>query len=129
MATHFATLVFISGVFNLAFAAFHLAFWKLFRWPEALGSMGPVNRGILYVANMALIVLFLLVGVLLLAFPDDVQSTGLGCALLAGMALFWLARAAVQPPVFGLRKPLSIILFLIFLFGAGAHGLAALATV
>jgi hypothetical protein len=125
MARLFSTLVVIAGVFNLAFAAFHITFWRLFQWPASLGSIGHANRGILYVLNMALTAFFILVGVLLLAYSGDVASTGLGSALLWGLALFWLARAAVQAPVFGLRKPLSMMLLVIFLFGAGVHGLAA----
>jgi hypothetical protein len=125
MAPSSSTLVVIAGVFNLAFAAFHVAFWRLFQWPASLGSLGRTNRGILYVLNMALAALFVLVGILLLAYSEDVATTGLGSALLWGMALFWLARAAVQAPVFGLKKPLSMILLAVFLFGSGVHGLAA----
>jgi hypothetical protein len=125
MAHSFSTFVVIAGIFNLAFALFHMAFWRLFQWPVSLGSMGHINRGILYVLNMALTAFFILAGVLLLAYTNDVETTGLGFALLWGLALFWLARAAVQPPVFGLKRPLSIVLFLVFLFGAGVHGLAA----
>jgi hypothetical protein len=125
MSHSFSTFVVLAGIFNLAFALFHMAFWRLFQWPASLGSMGHINRGILYVLNLALTAIFILTGVLLLVYPDDVENTGLGLALLWGLTLFWLARAAVQPAVFGLKRRLSIVLFLVFLFGAGVHGLAA----
>jgi hypothetical protein len=126
MAHSFSSLVVIAGIFNLAFAVFHMTFWRLFQWPASLGSMGHTNRGILYALNMAVTAFFILAGILLLTYSSDVQTTGLGLALLWGLALFWLVRAALQPPVFGLKRPLSIVLFLVFLLGAGIHGSAAL---
>lgn len=126
MTDLFSASLVAAGIFNLAFAAFHISFWKLFRWPASLGSIGSINRSILYILNMAVTWLFALVGLLLLVYPGEVETTGLGWGLLWGMAFFWLARAAIQPPVFGLRKPLSMALFLIFLLGAALHGFAAL---
>jgi hypothetical protein len=125
MAHFMSTFVVIAGIFNLAFALFHMAFWRLFQWPVSLGSIGHINRGILYVLNLALTAFFILSGILLLLYTKDVETTGLGLALLWGLALFWLARAAVQAIVFGLTRPLSVVLFVVFLFGAGVHGLAA----
>jgi hypothetical protein len=126
MAHYSSTLVVASGIFNLVLAVFHMSFWRLFQWPVSLGSLGHVNRQILYILNLAITALFILSGVLLLAYSSDVLTTGLGLALLWGLALFWLARAALQPFMFGLRRPLSVLLFLVFLLGAGLHGSAAL---
>lgn len=121
-----SALIIASGMFDLALALFHMTFWRLFRWPDSLGSLGSVNRQVLYVLNMAVTALFILAGVLLLAYPEDVSQTGLGSALLVGLSLFWLSRAALQPPMFGLGRPLSLLLFLVFLLGSGLHGFAVL---
>ena len=126
MAHSSSALVMASGLFNLALALFHMTFWSLFQWPASLGSLGSVNRKILYVLNLAVTALFILAGVLLLAYSSEVSSTGVGAALLWGLSLFWLARAALQPPMFGLKRPLSLLLFLVFLIGSGLHGFAAL---
>jgi hypothetical protein len=48
-------------------------------------------------------------------------TTVLGQWLLGGLALFWLARAAVQAPFFGLRHPASIALTVAFMVGAALH--------
>jgi hypothetical protein len=40
------------------------------------------------------------------------------------MASFWLARALIQPSFFGLRHPLSLTLFVVFIVGAVIHGTA-----
>jgi hypothetical protein len=126
MAHYSSALVVASGIFNLILALFHMSFWRVFQWPASLGSLGHVNRQILYVLNLAITALFILAGVLLLAYSRDVLTTELGLALLWGLSLFWLARAALQPVLFGLKRRLSMILFLVFLLGAGLHGSAAL---
>jgi hypothetical protein len=120
-----SALVLSAGVFNLALALFHICFWQLFRWPASLGSLGYVNRQILYILNMAIAALFVLLGILLLVHTTQVATTGLGSTLLWGMSLFWLARALLQPVMFGLKKPLSVLLFGVFLLGAALHGFAA----
>lgn len=121
-----SALVIASGMFDLALALFHMTFWRLFGWPDSLGSLGSVNRQVLYILNLAVTALFILAGVLLLAYPEDVSQTGLGSAFLIGLSLFWLARAALQPPMFGLGRPLSAVLFGVFLLGSALHGFAAL---
>jgi hypothetical protein len=126
MAHSPTTLVLASGIFDLALALFHMTFWTLFQWPASLGSLGNVNRKILYILNLAVTALFILAGVLLLAYSFEVSTTGLGVAMLWGWSFFWLARAALQPAMFGLKRPLSWLLFLVFLLGSGLHGFAAL---
>lgn len=125
MALDSTVLTIAAGAFNVALALFHSMFWRLFRWPESLGALGRVNRQILYILNLALIAQFLLAACLLLLFTDEVAQSTLGLALLWGLSLFWLARALLQPVIFGLAKPLSVVLFVVFLIGAGLHGLAA----
>jgi hypothetical protein len=116
-------VVLAAGLFDLALAALHVTFWKLFDWPERLKPLDTVNRGILQVANLALICLFALLGVVLMFAPPETPRTPFGQLLLGGLALFWLARAAVQAPYFGLKHPASILLTLIFLLGAFLHAL------
>jgi hypothetical protein len=119
-------LVVSAGIFDFALALFHCTFWRLFRWPESLGSLGNVNRKILYILNLAVLALFVLAGTLLVTCTADVLGTRLGFTLLWGLSLFWFLRAVLQPVMFGLGRPLSIALFLVFLLGAGLHGLAAM---
>ena len=118
-----AVAVMAAGLFNLALAAFHVTFWKLFDWPETLKPLDPINRGILQVANLALVCLFALLGIVLMFAPPNAAGTLFGRLLLGGLALFWLGRAIVQAPFFGLTHPASILITLIFLFGAVLHAL------
>ena len=113
-----------AGIFNLALALFHLCFWRLFKWPRSLAESGTVNRGITQILNLAIIYLFALAAAVCLLFPTDLAGTALGHFWLFAMAIFWLARALVQPPFFGLKHPASLALFGLFLLGAVIHGVA-----
>ena len=119
-----ASWILAAAVFNLALAAFHLLFWRLFGWPESLAGTGVVNRGVTQILNLALTYLFGLSALVCFLFPADIAATALGRFWLLAMSGFWLARAAIQPPFFGLRHPLSLTLFGVFLVGAIVHGMA-----
>jgi hypothetical protein len=45
---------------------------------------------------------------------------------LGSFALFWALRAVYQPMFFGLKHPLSIGLFVVFLLGTAIHALPLL---
>ncbi len=119
-----SALLVSAGLFNLAFAAFHLLFWRLFRWPDELGRLGVANRGIMQVLNLCLTYMFVLMGGVFLLYPAQLQSTALDRWLLLGMTGFWLVRLVYQPMFFGLRHPLSIALFAAFLIGVLLHAAA-----
>ena len=91
-----AVLLALCAAHSFAFAAFHLAFWKLFRWRETLPRMTPADRAILQIANLRLVYLFLGVGALCLAFPQELAGSTLGRAVLLGMAGFWAGRLLEQ---------------------------------
>ena len=113
-----------AGVFDLALAAFHLTFWRLFSWPRSLSESGAVNRSVTQILNLAVTYLFVLSALVCLRFPSELAATSLGHFWLAAMAGFWLARALIQPPFFGLRHPLSLTLFVVFMVGAIIHSTA-----
>src|SRR4051812_46565470 len=112
------------GVFNLALALFHLSFWKLFAWPRTLAESGRVNRAVTQILNLAVTYLFGLSALLCLLYPADLGTTAIGHFWLLAMAVFWLARALIQPLFFGLKHPLSATLFGVFGLGAAIHGVA-----
>ena len=86
----------LCAIHSFGFAAFHLAFWKLFGWRQTLRTATVADRAILQILNLRLIYVLLGVGVLCLAFTDDLLHTGLGRALLLGMSLFWVGRTIEQ---------------------------------
>jgi len=117
------TLVYLCGAHSLGFAAFHLAFWKLFDWPAALRQTNVATRAVTQILNLRLIHVFLGVAALCFALPGDLLHTRLGHALLAGMALFWLGRLIEQFVFLRYDKPLIHVLTALFALGALLFGL------
>jgi hypothetical protein len=118
-------LTFFCGLHSLALAAFHLAFWKLFRWPESLRSAGLANRAIPQIENVQLIWLFLWVAALCFLFPEALRETALGRAVLLGMAGFWAVRVAVQFVWLRVHHPLVHALTAVFAAGMVLFALAS----
>jgi len=118
-------LVKIGGIYSLAFAVFHLFFWRLFNWKEELRRLSPLNRAIMQVLNLCLTFVFLIFGYISLAHAQELISTSLGQSLLVLIALFWLARALEQIIFFKLRHWGSWIFLLIFLGGTALYAYAA----
>lgn len=112
------TLVYLCGVHSLAFAAFHLAFWKLFDWPAALRQTNAATRAVTQILNLRLIYVFLGVAVLCFWLPRELLTTRLGHALMAGMVLFWLGRLVEQFVFLRYNTPLVHALSGLFVLGA-----------
>jgi hypothetical protein len=112
------TLIYLCGAHSLVFAAFHLAFWKLFDWPAALQRTNTATRAVAQILNLRLIYVFLGVAALCFALPRELLHTRLGHALLAGMALFWLGRLVEQFVFLRYDKPLVHALTALFVLGA-----------
>jgi hypothetical protein len=115
-------LALLAGVLDLAIAAFHLTFWRLFGWPKRLATLDAVNRALPPVLNIALTGFFIVIGFALVTAPAEALSTTFARRIVAGTAVVWLVRAAIQIPYFGLRHPASILLFAVFLLGFVLHG-------
>ena len=113
--------VILGGFFNLAFALFHVCFWRLFRWKRTLASLNRINRAVMQVLNLCLTFVFLIFGYLLIAHSEELLATGLGRALLGLISVFWLLRALQQVVFFGLKSKLSIAFLMIFLTGGLIH--------
>ncbi|HTY01687.1 MAG TPA: hypothetical protein VMG09_16800 [Bacteroidota bacterium] len=109
----------IGGAYCLAFALFHLCFWRIFRWNADLSRLSEVNRGIMQVLNLCLTFLFGVFGLLFMLFPGELVATSPGRFILASTSLFWLARAVEQWIFFKPRTMISFAFIVIFLCGSG----------
>lgn len=123
--TAMQALVMVGGVYNLAFAAFHLSFWRLFGWRDELAKLSAVNRAIVQVLNLCLTFTFVMFGYVSLAHSHELVSTGLGRSLLGLVSVFWLLRAIEQVIFFRLRHWASWAFLVAFLAGALLHAYAA----
>lgn len=120
-----AAWIWACAAHSVGFALFHLAFWRLFDWPASLQRTSRPNRAILQIANVQLVVVFIGVAVLCVAFPQALASSPLGRSLLAGMALFWVVRLVGQFIWLRVNHPLVHGLSVSFALGAVAFAAAA----
>lgn len=111
-------IVFLCGVHSLGFALFHLTFWKLFDWPQALRPTGTATRAVAQILNLRLIYVFLAIAAACFFLPQDLLGTRLGHAVLAGMSLFWVGRTIEQFVFLRIRHPLVHGLTVLFVLGA-----------
>jgi len=112
------TILFGCGVHSIGFAAFHILFWKIFNRKDDLKTASVPTRAIIQIANLRLVHVFALVGVICFLFPGELVRTSLGHAVLLGMSLFWLSRL-IEQFVFLRYNRLTIhILSALFALGA-----------
>jgi len=110
-------LLTLGGLLCIVFAVFHLFFWKLFRWNTELAKLTSLNRAVMQILNLCLTFVFVMVAYISLVHARELLTTALGQALLLLIAAFWYLRAIEQIWFFGLKKPLSLLFFLIFVMG------------
>lgn len=113
----------LAALIDLGFAAFHLAFWKLFGWPASLAASGALNAAVTQTLNVMLTFVFLAYGGIVL-WCAATGGPVAPAALLAGCA-FWALRFVLQLVLFQRHRPASIAIAAIFGAAAVVHGLAA----
>lgn len=116
-------VVALCGLHSLGFALFHLAFWKLFDWPQALRRTNAATRAVTQILNLRLVYVFLGVAALCFLLPQDLLGTRLGRAFLAGMSLFWVGRTIEQFVFLRVNHPLVHALTALFVLGAALFAL------
>lgn len=117
-------LVVAGGVFNLAFAVFHLFFWQIFAWKRELAKLSFINRAIVQVLNLCLTFAFAMFSYLSFFHSQELVTTALGRAILALVAIFWLLRAAYQVIFFKMRHWVSLAFLAAFLGGSALYAAA-----
>lgn len=111
------TCIIIGGFYNLGFAIFHIFFWKIFEWKSQLRLLNFVNKGLIQIFNLCLIVLFLFFAFSSIFYTNELIITSLGRLNIFFISLFWFLRAAYQIYFFGIKNQISLLLFIIFMFG------------
>lgn len=118
-------IIYIGGFYHLAFAIFHLMFWRLFSWKTDLQKLTPVNRAVMQILNLRLTFVFIAVAAISFIFAEYLTENALGRTILFCVALFWFMRAVEQMVFFGIKNNLSNLMILIFLAGAIIYGYPA----
>jgi hypothetical protein len=112
------SLIIFGGVYCLAFAIFHLAFWRLFDWKNELPKLNSINRGVLQVLNIRLTYVFFVIAFFCFFLTDELLNTTLGKFVLGAISLFAVMRAFEQL-IFWKVEKIGIAFFVVFLVGAG----------
>lgn len=112
------TLIFLCGLYSVAFALFHISFWRLFDWKNDLKSLNFANRGIIQILNLRLTYFLLFTAFICFVYPEELLDSKLGTALLIGNSLFWLGRTIEQFIFFRVNYIKIHILTVIFISGA-----------
>lgn len=113
-----STFVLLCGLYSLAFAIFHLLFWRLFGWKTDLDKLRPENRAIMQILNLRLIYVFLFAAVMCFIFPVEMHATAMGKAFMAGFSVFWLGRTVEQFIFFRINHPAVHALTVTFILGS-----------
>jgi len=111
------TIIFFCGLYNIGFAIFHLAFWKIFKWDSDLKKLTFANKAIMQILNVQIFYYFIFVACICFIFPVESLTTKLGNVFLAGNAIFWLIRNIQQFFFLRLNHYKIHILTFIFLLG------------
>jgi hypothetical protein len=111
----------LCGVYNLAFAIFHILFWKIFKWNEDLKGNSIGNRAIIEILNIRLIYIFLLMSVIYFFYPDQLLETKIGFVLLIGFSGFWIGRTVEQFIFLRIKSKMVTVLTIVFFAGIVLH--------
>ena len=114
-------LLSLCGFYNLAFAIFHLFFWKLFKWKDDFRKNSVGNRAIVQILNIRLIYIFLLMAFIYFVYPQQLLETELGLVLLIGFLGFWVGRTIEQFIFLRVKSKMVTILTIVFFFGIIIH--------
>ena len=85
------------GILSLFMVGFHTQFYKMFDWKKEFDVISLKNQRIFYTIHMALLLLFLMCGVLSFVYLHELSKTqGLALGFTLTYSLFWLWRTIWQ---------------------------------
>ncbi len=111
------------GVYSVVLIVFHVLFWKIFKWPETLGTLNNVNKATMQVLNISITFVFFIFAYVSFAHTHELLNTRLGNSLLVLISCLWLFRAVQQVLFYKLKHKASVGLTLFFLIGAFLYGM------
>jgi hypothetical protein len=65
------TIIYACSAYYLAFALFHIGFWKLFNWKIELSKLNFANSAIMQILNLRLIFMCFLMAFIYFKYPQE----------------------------------------------------------
>ncbi len=114
------------GVYSVVLIIFHVLFWKIFKWPETLGTLNNLNKATIQVLNISITFIFFIFAYVSFVHTHELLNTQLGNSLLVLISCLWLFRAVQQVFFYKLKHKASVGLTIFFLIGAFLYGMPAI---
>lgn len=105
----------IAGCIALFFMLFHLAFAKIFNWPDSLSCLSVNNRAILLTYHYISILILAFMAYIGLVEANNIIRNSLRYSLLSFFSLFFLIRIVTEFTLFGYNDTSLVILILCIL--------------
>lgn len=90
------TLVTIGGILYLIFGVFHMTFFRFFSKSPDFAQIKPFLSKIIQMLNIGVITFFLMLGVTMLVYRNEILTTKLGRAFLIVSSAFFIIRGAAE---------------------------------
>ncbi len=119
------TAAILAGTIDLAFAVFHMLFWRAFGWPEQLHGSGPMNTAVTQTMNAVLIYCFAAYGAALIYLALQPSAAAIAAVFALAGAGGWTLRTVLQFVYFPMQPRSSQAFTAVFVLAAALHGLAA----
>jgi hypothetical protein len=119
-------LIIAGGYYTVILIVFHILFWRIFNWPQTLGSLNYTNKATIQVLNISITFIFFIFSYISFAHSHELITTLLGNSLLLLISFLWLFRAAQQVAFYKFKHKASIGLTFYFLIGALLYGIPAI---
>src|SRR5215213_7936038 len=94
----------IIGFLLVGLALIHLGFPKYFNWKKELNSLPLISRQMMTVHTFFIALAILLMGLLCLTSPTELNGSIFGKRIAFGLGIFWTIRLAIQ--IFGYSSAL-----------------------
>jgi hypothetical protein len=108
-------LVTIGGIAYLLFGIFNATFFKFFRNSPDFAQIKPFLAKIIQMLNVGVVTFFVMLGIVMLMFRNEILNSKLGKALLIGSSAFFFIRGAAE---FFFPKCVIPLVFTMILCGA-----------
>jgi hypothetical protein len=109
--------IYTGGILTLFMALFHTRFYTLFKWRQEYEKISSINRRIFYTIHLALMLLFLLIGLLTVLYARELaQCNGIALGFNVIIAIFWLWRALWQVVYFESKGRVLHFLLIVWFF-------------